>query len=555
MAKQKDEIMKPEDVDRALLEVKKSIEGEKVTLKKGIVDKRAQGGDTKKEEDYSSGGGRLYKDGKSAGSHPADGGYRGNFATDYPMDKAEASGSGLEEAIKDSAITKLSDKYKRGLTKAVDGSKSSASSKSSKSSKSSVKKGMGSSSASKASVEKAIETGEKVVADGEGSKASASGFPKKNDSNKNSKDKALFKNVDGSGLSNGSATPKEASASESGSASGASRLAVKKSVGKYMTKSVDLITSAKNHISKAFNDGSAKDLDIAGARIIEANKCISKAVKNGETVAPEFSGRLVKAAKYFGKALTSYEADNFEQHEEAINKTKRNLKKALSSYADFKKSISVEEKPVAKEIKKSVSVEPQEVAFVKEGDKYVMNGVNEDTFKAVVKALNEKGLYKSLANDLKEEKEVIDASPLLKGLVDKLGNKFDSLRDASLEQRESDREFKKVLLKSVQAIAEMAKTNTQEIEALKGTPKERKSIVKAIPSAYEQNGPENGEVGRSQENGDLLFKGVPVGDFLAKAVDMKLIDSKIALAWDVDKNYEEAIPQKIVNICERVSRN
>ena len=126
MAKQNEDIkLTVEDVDKAMKDVRKSLESSKVTLEKAVVDKRAQGGATEKEEDYSSGGGRLYKDGKDAGEHPADGGYKDNYADKYPMDKPAAEGEGLEEAIKDSAITKISDKRKRGLTKAVESASSS----------------------------------------------------------------------------------------------------------------------------------------------------------------------------------------------------------------------------------------------------------------------------------------------------------------------------------------------------------------------------------------------------------------------------------------------
>jgi hypothetical protein len=515
------ELLTPEDVDRALLEVKKSIEGGKVTLKKATVDARAMGGATTKEADHSSPD--TKRDTEVAKLPQSES--KENFATKYPMDKDKAEGSALSEAIENSAIVKISDKQKRGLTKAFEkGSKSSASSSSkssasSKSAKKKMKKAMDASKASKSSkssVAKAVDGESKVSADGKSGK---------------------------------SATPPEKSAKASGSASGASRLAVTKSTGKYMTKAAEKIDSAKRHIKKAFEDGSGKDLDIAGQRIISANENISKAVKNGESIPENITERLVKAAKYFSKAIKAYENDKPEEHIDAVEKTNYNLSKALANYGEFQKSLNaekIEEKPLAK----SVDTKETSVTFVKEGDKYVMSSMDENTFKEVTKALNEKGLYKSLENELTEEKKMIDASPLLKGLVDKVAKSNDSLRDALLNEKDSDREFKKTLSKALEAMVDIQKQTRKEIDELKGTAKVRKSVTTLVESP---NGEEHvaSDVVRT-ESGDILYKGMAVGDILSKGLEKNLISTKEVLAWDVDKNYVPAVPTNIAAICDRI---
>lgn len=516
--KMKKEMLTPEDVDKALLEVKKSIEGEKVTLKKAIVDPRAQGGATSTQDDHSTPDtGRKTEVAELPQSKSKE-----NFATKYPMDKNKAEGSALSEAIDNSAIVKISDKQKRGLTKAVDEkSSASSSSKSSASSKASpkkVKKGMAgsaSSASSKSPVKKAVDGDSKVSPDGK---------------------------------SGNSATPKEAPASASGSASGASRLSVKKSVGKYTARTIEFIDSAKRHIEKAFNDGSGKDLNIAGERLVEANKAITKAVKHGETVPQNVTERVVKAAKYFSKAIQAYEADNAEDHINAVEKTNYNLSKALSNYGAFEKSLTAEkkeEKPLAKSV-------DTEVTFTKEGDKYVMTPMDENTFKEVKKALNEKGLCKSLENELSEEKKVLEATPLLKGIVSKLANSHDSLKDAILSDKEDNREFKKSMLRTFEAMVNLQKQTREELDALKNTAKIRKSVTSPVTSVYEDGGNKvDGRVERS-ETGDILYKGVAVGDILSKGVEKNLVSTREVLAWDVDKNYVDSIPENIVNICERI---
>src|ERR1019366_3694138 len=168
-------------------------------------------------------------------------------------------------------------------------------------------------------------------------------------------------------------------------------------------------------------------------------------------------------------------------------------------------------------------------------------------------ALNEKGLYKSLENELTEEKKMIDASPLLKGLVDKVAKSNDSLRDALLSEKDSDREFKKTLSKALEAMVSIQKQTREEIDALKGTAKVRKSVTTLVESP---NGEEHvvSDVVRT-ESGDILYKGMAVGDILAKGLNGNLISTKDVLAWDVDKNYVNEIPANIAAICDRIQNN
>ncbi len=470
--------LSPSDVDAALLEVRKSIESEKITIEKAVVDARANGGETKTEPDFSSGGGRKDKE------VPATRGVDGNFATKY-----QTGNEPLAAAVAENA---KNDDPNRGLTKAVD-EKSSASSvakavdeKSSASSKSSVKKAMSSSSS-----------------DSSASSASDKKFKKFKKFKKALDDKS--------------------------SASSKSSVAKAVDPNENVKKSIEHITEAQKSITKAYENGSANDLNVAGEHLISAKQAITKAIAGGEEVSKDTLYRLDKSAKYFSKAIEAYENDDMEGHAAAIAKTEKNISKALGTAV--KEEVKVEA-PIVKSV-------DTEVTFVKEGDKYVA-AMDEATFNKVSKALNEKGLYKSLGDTLTEEKKTIEATPILKGLVDKLSSSHDSMRDAFLDAKENDRSFKKALLKSFEALSDKLTSTTAEVEALKATPKLRKSVTTEVKSPLDAG------------NAGVTFSKSMVSDILAKGVANGQVDTRTVLAWDVDKDYVDEVPAGLVEICNRI---
>ena len=343
----------------------------------------------------------------------------------------------------------------------------------------------------------------------------------------------MKKAVDANGSSNGSASPSTASASDTGSASGAKRLAVKKSLGKYTERAVELVASAQKHIKKGFDDGNFNDIETAGERLIKAQEKLSKGVKAGEEISEDILHSIKKSAKYFSKAIVAYENENLDNHITAIEKTNKYLGKSLKGFEALQKpEIKKEEKPIAKSVDTSVR-------FVEEDGKFVMSPMDEETYKKVSKALNEKGLYKSMGDELKDEKKIIEATPLLKSIVDKLAKSHDDMRDALLETKDQEHEFKKSISKSVKAIADMLKDTVEQVNELKDTPKMRKSVTTALPSPLD---------GKKTDG----FSKRDVSNILSKGVDARIINPAEVLAWDVDKDYVDEIPAHVIQMCERV---
>lgn len=485
--------LSPEDVDLAMDKLQKSLtqdeivleqpKGEsKADLNKAIVDKRAMGGATEKQEDFSSPDtGRKIEVAELPQSKSTK-----NFATEYPMDENKAEGSALSEAVKNSAVAKKSDEYKRGMTKAVDSSSSSSASSSS------MEKNYSGSSAS--SVKKAV--GEHKVDE---------------------------VHEDANGLTNGSATPDESSASGV-----ASTVNVKKSVGNNLLKSISKIESANKHLTKAFEDGSGKDLNVTGDRLIEAKQAILKAVASGETVSDEVTARLDKAAKYYAKAIAAYENDDMEMHTLSVRKSTHNMEKAIDSFRSFEKSLTAEPK----------ETKTESVKFLKKGNSYTAI-LSEDAYKLAKRALNEKGLYKSLSDRVENKEEVaqtLEVSPLLKGLSES----HDALRDAILENADKEQATREELIKAIGDLSKSLRTVKGEVEELKNTPKLRKSIVSPVESP----------VGEEKSSG--LLEKSQVSSILEKGFEQGKIGQNEILRWDVVKDMVAEVPEDFARLCRQL---
>ena len=105
-------VIKAEDIDAALLNIEKSFSETKVTLEKS-VDARAMGGDQKPEtgnEVISAPGDDRNGLPKVGAGTRSESKLQGNFAEKYPMDSSKAEGSGLEQAVADSAKAPTRDK-------------------------------------------------------------------------------------------------------------------------------------------------------------------------------------------------------------------------------------------------------------------------------------------------------------------------------------------------------------------------------------------------------------------------------------------------------------
>ena len=495
------------DIDAALENIKlqKSV-GDTVTPEKGMtVDKRAQGGATKTEDDESDCGvGRKQKDVKNPelGLHPASK-RSGNFATKFK------EGNGLADSKKDDGVNK-NPSPNRGLSKAVKEDKSAESSKSSKSSASSAK-----------SVKKALPP-QFVKKDGDKSAESSK-------SSKSSVKKAMDGSCSSAASVEKAVAPAEESSASNGSESGAPRLG--KVVNKSMTKAVELLASAKKHLTKAFEDGSDTDLDKTASRLISAKDVILKAVEAGEKISPEVLERVNKAGGYFAKALETYEKEDVDGHIAAVGKTQKHLGKAISAHQTFEKSLSTEE------IKKPSG----ELHFAKNGDKVVLE-MTEDQAKQVRKSLEKDNLYKSLGSTLPVElKKTVDATPVLRDLFKSLVESNDSLRDTLADKSEKDREFRKSVEDAIVTIGQVAKQAHEGVEKLLGTPNMRKSIVSVVESPKSESG--TAAVGTMDR--------MTMEATLEKGLKANLISMQDFMAWDVDKVMDE-LPEKYVTMCKSI---
>ncbi|MDD5068964.1 MAG: hypothetical protein PHN89_05225 [Candidatus Pacebacteria bacterium] len=468
----------PADIDKALenLQAKAGVE-ETINLEKSMtVEKRAMGGATKNEEDPSTDKGRDPKKVKNpeVGRHPASK-KSGNFAEQWKGAK------GLENAAKEDGVHK-NPLPNRGMSKAVDGSADSAKSPASASSSKKVEKAVDGSAGSAKSPASASSS-KKMEKGCDASPASAS--PKKE------MEKAVV--------------PAEEASAASGSASGASKLAdVKKAIG--------FISSAHKHLTKAFEDGSEKDLDKAGNRLLSAKKEILKALEGGVEVNPRVTEKLNKAADYFCKALETYEKEDQEGHVHAVNHARSNMEKAIDAGTVIEKSVEAD----------------SALRFVKKDGKMVLE-MTEDQYKQVYKSLSKDNLYKSLENEIPEDtRKAIDAVPMIKDLFKSLTASNDSLRDAIVDSKEKDRDFKKSVTDTVSILGENLKKLAEDIDGLKGKPNPRKSVVTVIESPLAKS--MESETGMDRNK---------ISAILEKALDAKLIDIKTYLAWDVDKDMPE----------------
>jgi hypothetical protein len=298
--------------------------------------------------------------------------------------------------------------------------------------------------------------------------------------------------------------PEEKSAEDSGSVSGSPRLAV--------NKAIDCITSAHKHLTKAFEDGSEKDLDRAGEKLIEAKKNVTKALKDGDTVDAMTMKSLEKAGKYYMKALETYEKEDAEGHIKSVNKAIKHMSKAIAGTPEIKKS-----------------VDATELHFVRKDGKVVLE-MTEAQYADVHKSLSKDNLYKSLENTISEEtKKTIDAVPMIKSLFADLAKSNDSLRDAILDKSDKEKEFKKSVGEAIDVIGTNLKKVTDEIESLKSKPNARKSVVSVVESP----------LAKSTDAGEE-FDAARIDASLERGLAKGLIDVKTVLAWDIDRSTPES---------------
>jgi hypothetical protein len=470
-----------EAIDLAIqkLQMQKSVD-DTVVLEKGmVVDKRAMGGATTTEDDESKTDvGREQKNVKNPelGRLPQSN-LSGNFATKYK------EGNGLSDAEKENAKNPEPD---RGLSKAVE--------------KEDEKKD-----------EKSEES-----ADSKMEKAFPEDLKKKDDE---SSDSDVKKAV----------APAEESSASNGSESGAPRLG--KVVNKGMSKAIGLIASAQKHLTKAFEDGSDKDLDITGRRLISAKEEILKSIGAGEKISNEVVESLDKSARYFGKSLETYEKEDAEGHIKAIGKTQKHMTKAIEAYQSFEKSLEA----------KPVETPRGELKFVRQNGKVVLE-MNEDEAALVRKSLQKDNLYKSLENDIPEEsKKTLDASPMLKSLFSAVVKSNDNLRDVVADRSEKDRDFRKSVTEALEVLGKGVKQAMEGVEKISSTPNLRKSIVSVVESPKTE---------AAEPTPGTMDKQL-IEVMLEKGLKAQLIDVQTFLAWDVDKAMD-VVPEKYIAICKSI---
>ncbi len=431
------------DIDAALDNLQKS-QTEGITLEKGVINERANGGAQTKEKDYSTGSGRKQTTLADKDHLPAEKD-KGNFATKYPMDKGGAEGSALSGAVKTEKplVAKLP---QRGLTKAADKSGASA----------------GTSSPGKSGATSSPKSMKKAADKSGDSSAKSGASSAKSDKSKGSKKSNPFAKME-----KGVAAPSvpEIEGTQ------APQLDVK--------KSIEYVASARKHLKKALEEGSEKELDATGARLVSAKDHLQKAFNAGVDVPSDVVKGLNKACSYFSKALTSYENDNAESHLDEMEGANRNMKKAIAAYDTFEKSLIVNKLTAeVKPLEKSVSA---------------------------------------------PEKTVVDATPAIKEMFAEL--------KASLGERESkEKDFRKSLTAVVTGLTENLKAANEELESLKNKPNVRKSIsnLQEVKSPMDNANDFNGALNISQ-----------IGASLEKGFHAGLIDVNKFLAWDVDKDMPE----------------
>jgi len=119
----------------------------------------------------------------------------------------------------------------------------------------------------------------------------------------------------------------------------------------------------------------------------------------------------------------------------------------------------------------------------------------------------------------------------------------DLLRDTILDQKVKDSDFKKSVLETVQILGASVKEAKSELDALKGVPAQRKSVlsVQESPLAKSMDGSSAVDVMDRNRISVTLEKGVMSG----------IIDQKTFMAWDIDKD-DAVIPEKYVEICKGI---
>jgi hypothetical protein len=462
------------DIDKALeaIQLHKSVE-DTVVLEKAMptVPKRTMGGEVAPQNDEQGVDvGRNQKNVKDVelGRLPQSKG-SGNFATSYK------EGNGLSDAERENA---KNPQPNRGITKAVD-----------ESSKSSDKE-----------VEKAF----------------PDNFKKDEDKKDEKVEKAFPDNF-----------KKEDKKSDESSDSSVEKAVTPEKEDKGMCKALDLMASAQKHLTKAFEDGSDADLDKTGENLVEAKNVILKSIESGEKISEEVITRLDKSARYFSKALETYEKEDADGHVRAVEKTQKHLGKAIAAYQSFQKSLD------------AAPVKSEGLKFAHRDGKVVLE-MTEDEAKLVRKSLQKDNLYKSLETEIPEEaKKVLDATPLLKSLFSNMTTAYDRLQDTVADKSEKDRDFRKSVSSAVETLGKSVKQVLEDVESLKGTPNLRKSIVSVVESP------------KAEATVNETMDRAHIEATLEKGLKAQLIEMPLFLAWDIDK-VMDVIPEKYVEACKYI---
>jgi len=472
-------VIKAEDIDAALLNIEKSISEKKIVIEKS-VDKRAMGGDQKSEAENeviaAAGDDRKGQTKVGAGTREVSK-LQGNFAEKYPMDAAKEGG--LEAAIADSvkAPTREKTPVNKAVEQSAEPSEIAKAADQSSESSSIVKAADASSSYSSMS---------KAVASASSSSSSMKKAADASSSSTSSKKNPFVKKA---------VVPAEEPASKTAK-SGAPQLA----------KSIKLIGSANKHLTKAYEGGSDTELDIAGERLVAAKTTILKAITDGEKVSAEIVKSFNKSAKYFGKALASFENDKIEEHVKAVEKSQKYMLKAINAY-DLVKSVAVEEKVVEK------------------------STASENFYKSFLKS--------APVVELKSTKDEI--TPVLKSLVKTIENSQKVFQTSLTEKTEKENDFKKSVTDAVTILSKSVKQNIADLAAINEKPNVRKSVLTEVASPLADEKKNSIEISH-------------VADILLKGMQKGLCGQNVLLAWDVDKDLPE-YQEKYLKLCEKIQRS
>lgn len=367
----------------------------------GKVSKRAMGGETQKQEDFSSEIG--------TGTVPA-AGRKGNWATTHP--------EGGKQDVDEVANSEAAKGYKRGLSKAVKKSKDS-------SSVDSVSKSKSNTDDSSSYLGKAV------------TKSSAqfsSEEPKANDKSEES-------DPNPSGVSVGDS---------SSYGVGSSELRGRKNIA---AKAKKVLTKSIKHLRKSLEDGSEREI-VASSKYLDQAAELLKKSNDSEAL-----GRVERAQRYLVKALKANKEENFEANFNYMTEAKNSLKKAISSESKpLSKSISDMVK-TDKDAKKVLEVSPllkSLVAKISESNldlKKSLDSRNEEISHMTRKLRKSLELNKSLSENvdkLTERIDKVEKAPLVRKSVASVAVIASPNDGASTEQTLTKRQVGDLLVKGVE---------------------------------------------------------------------------------------------------------